>query len=197
MRHELRPSGVLIMLLADAAHLHHPTTFVLENPQKLVTPLAPTSFVSDPHLVVDERQTRPGTLTALRSEHGVSAEDVELFGEVLEEEGFRELFDGEDVNEEGAAAEELEGEGSEDGFGGEDGGSEEEDVEVLLAEIVGVVEETSADRGSGVGVVGAGVGDQVVAVSDEGLGEELAEVSETQDGDFEEDLRYSDLRRVS
>lgn len=84
-------------------------------------------------------------LAALRSEHRVSAEDVELLGEVLEEEGLGELFDGEDVDEERAAAEALEGERSEDGFGGEDGGAEEDDVGVLLAEVVGVVEEAGAD----------------------------------------------------
>ena len=75
----------------------------------------------------------------------MGAEDVEVVGNVLEEESLGEVFHGEDVDEEGAAAEALEGEGSEDGFGGEDGGAEEDDVGLLLAEVVGVVEEAGAD----------------------------------------------------
>lgn len=54
----------------------------------------------------------------------MGAEDVEVVGYVLEEESLREVFHGEDVDEERVAAESLKRQRFEDALGGEDGGAE-------------------------------------------------------------------------
>lgn len=56
---------------------------------------------------------------------------------------------------------------------------------MLLAEVVGVGEERNAEVLRRFGVVGSGMGEDGVALRDEGLGEELAVVAEANDGDFE------------
>lgn len=55
-----------------------------------------------------------------------------------------------------------------------------------LAKVVEVGEEGSVELlTDGGGVIGAGVDEKGVVVAGEGLGEELAEVAEANDGDFE------------
>lgn len=56
---------------------------------------------------------------------------------------------------------------------------------MLLAEIVGIGEEGGAEGLSDGVVIGSGVGEDSVALADEGLCEELAEVPKAEDGDFE------------
>lgn len=56
---------------------------------------------------------------------------------------------------------------------------------MFLAEIVGVWEEGDAELLGREGVVGAGVGQDGVALADEGLGQELPEVAEAHDGDLQ------------
>lgn len=56
---------------------------------------------------------------------------------------------------------------------------------MLLAEVVGVEEEGDAELAGGGGVIRAGVGEEGVALLNHCFGEELAEVSESDDGDFE------------
>lgn len=70
-------------------------------------------------------------------------------------------------------------------MGGNYGGAEENDFWVFLTEVMGVGEEGNADGLGGVGVVGARVGEDGVALADEGFGQELPEVAEADDGDFE------------
>lgn len=110
-------------------------------------------------------QLIPALFRAFRAEHGVSADQIEVGRKRIQEQSFGEFLDGEDVGEERAAAEALDGEGGEDGGGGDDGGAEEDDVGVLLAEVVGVGEEGDAEFGGGGGVVGAGVGEDGVALA--------------------------------
>ena len=76
-------------------------------------------------------------------------------------------------------------EGVDGGLGGEDGGAEDDHVGVHLAEIVGVAVVSDAELGGDGVVVAAGGGDDVVAVLDEALGEELAEVAEADDADLQ------------
>lgn len=56
---------------------------------------------------------------------------------------------------------------------------------MFLAEVVGVGEKRDAESPCGVGVVGAGMGEDGVTLANEGFGEELTEVAETDDGDLE------------
>lgn len=56
---------------------------------------------------------------------------------------------------------------------------------MFLAEVVGVGVEGDAEGLGGVGVVGARVGEDSVALADQGFGQELPEVAEADDGDFE------------
>ncbi|GAV85798.1 hypothetical protein CFOL_v3_29232 [Cephalotus follicularis] len=98
--------------------------------------------------------------------------------EIVDEQVAREFLDGEDVDEEGVAFESLEREGEEDLLGGENGGGEEDYIWVLLEEVVGVGIEADAEGGGEGGVVGAGVGEEGVMVSEECFGEELTEVAE-------------------
>ena len=78
---------------------------------------------ADSDLLVDEGEAGPGAWGALGAEHGVSAENVEIGGERVEEKVFGEFLDGEDVDEECAAFEALEGESEEHALGGDDGGA--------------------------------------------------------------------------
>ena len=56
---------------------------------------------------------------------------------------------------------------------------------MFLAEIMRVVEEGNAELRGGVGVVRARVGEDGVALADEGFGEKLGDVAEPNNGDFE------------
>ncbi|PON35965.1 LOW QUALITY PROTEIN: hypothetical protein PanWU01x14_332130 [Parasponia andersonii] len=181
--HELGPGREPVVL--GARHLHHATPLPGEDPQELVAPVGPVLARPDPDPVEDEGEPDPGELAALGPEHGVGAEDVELGGQVAEEEVSGELLDGEDVDEEGVAAEPLERDRLDDLLGGEDGGAEDHDLRVLLAEVVRVAEEGDAELLGRGGVVGPGMGQDGVALPDERLGEELPEVSEPDYGDFE------------
>ena len=114
----------------------------------------------------------------------MEAEDVEVWGQTLEEELLGELLDAENVSDEGVASESLHGEGVDGGLGGEDGGAEDDHVGVHLAGIVGVAVVSDAELGGNGVVVAAGGGDDVVAVLDKALGE-LAEVAEADDADLQ------------
>lgn len=181
--HELRPGRVPIML--GTAHLHHPTTLPSKDIQELVAPIDPRFIVPNPNLIVHEAKPRPRMLTALGPKHGIRAQDVELGRLIFKQKVARELLYREDVDEKGAPFEPLERDGTKDELGGEDGGGEEDDLRVLLAEVVRVAVEGDAELGGDGGVVGAGVGEDGVAMGDEGLGEELAEVAEPEDGDHQ------------
>lgn len=121
----------------------------------------------------------------LGTEHGVRTNDVEISRQEFEEEVFGEFLDGENVDEQCAALQALKGERKKHFLGGDYGGTEENDFWVFLEEVVGVGEEGDAQFASGEGVVGAGVGEDGVALAEEGGGEELAEVAEADDGDLE------------
>ncbi|CAL5040425.1 unnamed protein product [Urochloa decumbens] len=183
VRQELRLRGVRVVL--GAGHLHHPAPLPLEDVEEGLGAGASRRAVADADLVEDEREAVPAVARGLRAEHGVGADDIEVRREGAEEEVLGELLDGEHVDEEGVAAEAVDGERAEDGLGGEDGGGEEHHVRVALAEVVRVGEEGGAERGGERRVVGPGVGEQRVALPSEGAGEELAEVAEPDDGDLE------------
>lgn len=142
-------------------------------------------LVGDSNLLEDEGEAGPGVGGALGAEHGVRAENVEVGGKRVEEEGFGKLLDGENVDEERAALEALEREREEHALRGDYGGAEEDHLGVLLAEVVRVREKRDAQLLGRAGVVGAGVGQHGVALADEGLGQELPEVAEAHDGDLE------------
>lgn len=113
-------------------------------------------------------------------------ENIKIGREEIEKDRPGELLDGEDVDKEGAATEALDGDAPEHLLGRENGGAEENDVGVGFAQIMGVLEEGGVvERGGNGGVVGAGVREHSVALLREGPGEELAEIAETDDGDFE------------
>lgn len=115
----------------------------------------------------------------------MGAEDVEFGREEAEEEVLGEFLDGQDIDKEGIAPEALKWEGFEDRFGGGDGSAEDDDIWVLLAEVIRIGEERDAKVAGHGGVVRAGVGEDGVALPNHGFGEELAEVSESNDGNFE------------
>jgi hypothetical protein len=180
---ELRLGGVRVVL--GAGHLHHAAPLPLEDVEEGLGAGAARGAVADADLVEHEGEAVPAVARRLRAEHGVGADDVEVRRERAEEEVPGELLDGEHVDEEGVAAEAVDGERAEDGLGGEDGGGEEHHIRVALAEVVRVLEVGRADGCGEGGVVGAGVGEQRVALPREGAGEELAEVAEPDDGDLE------------
>lgn len=68
---------------------------------------------------------------------------------------------------------------------GDDGSAEQNNIGVFLAEVMWVGEERDAEFLGGAGVVRSRVGEDSVALRDEGFGEELAVVAEAYDGDFE------------
>ncbi|OAY75645.1 hypothetical protein ACMD2_26581 [Ananas comosus] len=107
---ELDLGGALVVLAAG--HLDHPAALAGEDVEEVSTAVEAVVGVGEADLVVDEGEAGPAVLGGLGAEHGVGAEDVEVRGEELEEEVLGELLDGEDVDEEGAAAEALEGEGA-------------------------------------------------------------------------------------
>lgn len=183
VREELRLGGVRVVL--GAGHLHHAAALALEDVEEGVGAGAAGGAVADADLVEDEREAVPAVAGRLRAEHGVGADDVEALRERGEEEVLGEFLDGEDVDEEGVAAEAVDGERAEDGLGGEDGGGQEDHVRVALAEVVRVLEVGGAQGGGEGGVVGAGVGEQGVALPREGPGQELPEVAEPDDGDLQ------------
>lgn len=124
-------------------------------------------------------------LTALGPEHGMRAQNVELGRQIFEQKVARKLLYREDVDEKCAPFEPLERDRAKDALGGEDGGGEEDDVGVPLAEVVRVIVKGDAELGGDRGVVGAGVGENGVALGDEGLGEELAKFAEPEDGNLQ------------
>lgn len=56
---------------------------------------------------------------------------------------------------------------------------------MFFTEVVRVREERDAEGHGGEGVVGAGVDEDGMALADEGFGQELPEVAEADDGNFE------------
>lgn len=124
-------------------------------------------------------------LGALGPEHRVGADDVEVARQQLQQQCLGELLDGKHINDQGVSPEALKRQRFEDGLGGEDGGAEQNDLWVLFAEIVWVGEERNAEVLRRFGVVGSGMGEDGVALGDEGLGEELAIVAESDNGDLE------------
>uniref|UniRef100_K3XXH9 Uncharacterized protein n=1 Tax=Setaria italica TaxID=4555 RepID=K3XXH9_SETIT len=157
---ELGLGGVRVVL--GAGHFDHPASLALEDVEEGLGAGAAGGAIADADLVEDEGEAVPAVARGLRAEHGV-----------------------EHVDEEGVAAEAVDGERAEDGLGGEDGGGEEHHVRVALAEIVRVGEEARAEgRGDG-GVVGAGVGQDGVALRHQRARQELAVVAEPNHGDLE------------
>ena len=183
MGDELRPRRVLVVL--GAAHLHHFATFSREDVEEFFAPGNSGFFVADSNFLVDEEAAAPAVSGALGSEHWVRANQVEIGGQNVEQEVSGELFDGKNVDEQCAALESVEGEGGEDPLGGNYGGAEENDFWVFFAEVLWVGEEGDSEGLGRVGVVGARVGQDGVALADQGFGQKLPEVAETDDGDFE------------
>ncbi|PON68559.1 hypothetical protein PanWU01x14_095300 [Parasponia andersonii] len=171
--------------MLGAAHLHHSTPFPSKNTQKSLAPGNPRFLLPNPNLVVDEVEPIPCMATALGPEHRVRTEEIELIREGIEQQVLGELLHGEDIDDQRAPLESLEREPLEDELGGDDGGAEDDNFRVLFAEVVGVGEEGDAQGSGGGGLVGSGVSEDGVPMADEGLGEELAEVTEPDDGDLE------------
>lgn len=182
MSNKLRARRVLIVL--GAAHLHHSAPFSLENAQELITPRNPRSLGPNSDLFVYEEQLIPPVFAAFGSEHRVGADHIEVARQ-RHQQRLGELLDGEHVYEERISPEPLERQRIEDLLGGDYGGAEQNDLRVLLAEVVRVGEERNAEGLRRFGVVGSGMGEDGVALIDQSFGEELAEVSEANDGDFE------------
>jgi hypothetical protein len=191
---ELRLGGVRVVL--GAGHLHHAAALALEDAEEGVGAGAAGGAVADADLVEDEGEAVPAVAGGLGPEHWVGADDVEVRREGAEQEVPGELLDGEDVDEEGVAAEAVRGERAEHGLGGEDGGGEEDHVRVALAEVVRVGEEGGAERCGERRVVGPGVGEERVALPREGARQELPEVAEPDDGDLEALLLLQQPRRA-
>ncbi|CAN0878317.1 hypothetical protein LINGRAHAP2_LOCUS12416 [Linum grandiflorum] len=103
-------------------------------------------------------------LPTLGAKHRVSTQHIELHRQILQQDGFGEFLHGEDINEEGVTFQPLERERLEYLLGGEDGGAEDYNFGVALAEVVRVGVESDSECGGGVGVVGAGVGEDGVAL---------------------------------
>ncbi|THU51887.1 hypothetical protein C4D60_Mb06t35800 [Musa balbisiana] len=116
VRQELDLCRRLVVL--RARHLDHPAALPIEDLEERAAPLHPVVGVTDPDFVVGEREPGPAVLAAVGAEHGMRAQDVEVRGQQLEEEVPGELLDGEDVNEQRAAAETLDGQRPEHGLGG-------------------------------------------------------------------------------
>lgn len=74
----------------------------------------------------------------------MSTEKIEVSRESVEQQILGELFDGENIDDQGAPPESLKRERVEDELGGDDRSGEEDHVRVLLAEVVGVGEEGDA-----------------------------------------------------
>lgn len=55
---------------------------------------------------------------------------------------------------------------------------------MFFAEVIGIREERDANLGGGGGVIGAGVCENGVALSDQGFSKELAEVAKPYNGNF-------------
>lgn len=146
-------------IMLGTRHLHHPASLALKNIEKSLAPLRAIAVVPNADLLVDQWEASPTIFAALRTKHGVGAEDVEIGWEVLQQEVFRELLDGEDFSEQRVTAEALDWEGAEDGGGRENGGGEENNIGMLLAEIIGIGEERSAERGCDGRVIGTGMSD--------------------------------------
>jgi hypothetical protein len=183
VRQELRPGGVRVVL--RAGHLHHAAPLAGEHVEEGVGAGAAGGAVADADLVEHEGEAGPAVARGLRAEHGVRADDVELLRERAEEEVLGELLDREHVGEEGVTAEAVHGERADDGLGGEDGGGEEQHVRVALAEVVRVGKEPRAEGRGGGRIVGAGVGQDGVALRHQRARQELAVVAEPNHGDLE------------
>nr|GMD80134.1 hypothetical protein PanWU01x14_332130 [Ipomoea batatas] len=143
--------------MLSTAHFHHSTTFLVENIEKTLDSRNPRVLIAYPNLIKHKRQSVPAILPAFRAEHGVSAENIEP----------------------------LDWKRAEDRLGGDDGGAEEDDVRMLLAEVMHVGVEGNAERLRRQRVIGPGIRQQGVALADESLSEELAEISESDYGDFQ------------
>jgi hypothetical protein len=116
----------------------------------------------------------------------VSTENVKIRWEEVKKNRPGILLDREDVSEQGTSAEALNGDAPEHLLGRENGGTEEHNIRMGFAQIMGILEEGCVvERGGNGGVVGAGVRKYSVALLRESFGQELAEVAETNDGDFE------------
>lgn len=124
-------------------------------------------------------------LPALGAEHGMRAENIEMVGENLQENVLRELLHRQNVDEESVPPQALQRQRPEHGLHRYYGGAYEYNIGMLLAEIVRIGEESGAERLRDGVVIGARVGKDGVALADERLREELSEVSEPDDGDFE------------
>lgn len=93
----------------------------------------------------------------------MGAEDVEVAGQVFEEEISVEFLDGEDVDEQAVSQEPLKRHRFDELLRGEDRAAEDDDLRVLLAEVVDVGDEGGAEGLGRRGVVRAGVGQSGVA----------------------------------
>ena len=73
---ELASSGLPVVLFTH--HLQHTTAFVFEEIQERLD--AARSFIcrSDPHTLKHKGQLCPGTLSTVRTEHGMGAENVQF-----------------------------------------------------------------------------------------------------------------------
>lgn len=92
------------------------------------------------------------------------AEDIEIFGQVLEKESLSKLLNGENIDEESIPTEPLKRQSFEDILGGEDRSAEEYDVRMAFAEIVKIREERDAEAAGVGGVIGSGMGKENMAL---------------------------------
>jgi hypothetical protein len=118
----------------------------------------------------------------------VQAQDVEVVRHALQEQLLRELLHRQHVGDERVAPQALHGERVDGRLGGQDAGAEDDDVRVHLAEVIGVAVVPDVQRGCDLAIIRTGCGDDVVAVLDEPLREELAEVPEAHDADLQRAL---------
>lgn len=115
---------------------------------------------------------------------------IEIGRQKPNEQRFRELFYRQDVDDQRAPLQSLQRQHLYDLLQRNDGGAEQDDVRVLLAQVVRLAEERDAELAGGIGVVGSRVDEDGVALAREGLGQELPEVAEADDGDLELAARF-------
>lgn len=124
-------------------------------------------------------------LPALGTEHRVRAQDIEMVRENLQKNVLREFLHRQNVDEQSVPPQPLQRQRPEHGFHRDYGGAYQYDVGMLLTEIVRVGEEGGAERLRDAVVIRPRVREDGVSLADERLREELTEVSEPDDGDFE------------
>lgn len=161
-------------------HLHHFASFSLEHVQELVAPL----LVPNSNLVEHKATATPAAAGAIGAEHGVRTENVEIGGKHVEQELFGKLLDRKDVDEQCARLQTLQRKSEEHVPGGKDGATEQNDFGAFVAEVVGFFEERYAEFECDVGVVGAGMGQDGVALSNQGSGQELPKFAEAYDANL-------------